>query len=76
MGVAAEAADINSNLRFSFSDMTIAAPAQNIRKRTAHDQLQAVSAGDVLTVIVQRLAAGDTLGANDLGLVGVELNPA
>jgi hypothetical protein len=76
MGVAAEAADINSNLRFSFSDMTIAAPAQNIRKRTAHDQLQAVAAGDVLTVIVQRLAAGDTLGANDIGLVGVELIPA
>ncbi len=71
---AANAVDLNGAATTT-TDMTVAAPTQNVIKRTVHDAATLVAANDILTVLVARNATADTLG-NDAGLISVEVIPA
>ncbi len=71
----ANAIDLNG-LSTTTTDLTVAAPAQNVRKRTLHTGTTVVAADDILSVIVARNATGDTLGANLIGLISVKVIPS
>lgn len=74
--VGADAVDLN-NTGTTQTQLAVVAPTTNVKKRTIHEALQAVSPGDLVTVIVVRSATSDTLGiGNDAGLIGVEMIPA
>lgn len=70
----ADAEDLNSTTGESDNTQTVAAPAQNVLKIVTLTSAVTPTAGEVLTLMFERVAAdaADTLG-NDIYLVGIEV---